>query len=47
MRGRVEDVAERADGVFLTPPTYFIPPEQLLAYQTRIVEAFAPAAAAA
>jgi probable F420-dependent oxidoreductase len=47
VRARVEDVAERADGLFLSPPTYFIPPEQLLAYQTRIVEAFAPAAAAA
>jgi hypothetical protein len=28
--------------VFLSPPTYFIPPEQLLEYQRRIVDAFAP-----
>jgi probable F420-dependent oxidoreductase len=47
VRARVEEVAERADGVFLTPPTYFLPPEQLLEYQRRIVEAFAPAGAAA
>jgi probable F420-dependent oxidoreductase len=47
VRARVEEVAGRADGVFLSPPTYFIPPEQLLAYQARIVEAFAPAGAAA
>ena len=25
--------AERGDGVWLTPPTYFIPPEQLVEYQ--------------
>ena len=47
VRARVEEVAERADGVFLSPPTYFIPPEQIAAYQARIVEAFAPTAAAA
>jgi probable F420-dependent oxidoreductase len=40
---RVQAVAERADGVFLSPPTYFIPPEELAAYQQRIIEAFAPA----
>jgi probable F420-dependent oxidoreductase len=45
VRTRVEEVAERGDGLFLTPPTYFIPPEQLLEYQRRIVEAFAPAGA--
>ena len=44
VRARVEEVAERADGVFLSPPTYFIPPEQLAAYQRRIVESFAPSA---
>jgi hypothetical protein len=38
----VEEVAQRADGVFLTPPSYFIPPEELAAYQRRIVESFAP-----
>jgi len=43
VRARVEEVAERADAVFLTPPTYFIPPEELAAYQRRIMEAFAPA----
>ena len=44
VRERVEAVAERADGVFLTPPTYFLSPEELVAYQHRIVETFAPAA---
>ncbi|MGH2988487.1 MAG: LLM class flavin-dependent oxidoreductase, partial [Solirubrobacterales bacterium] len=47
VRSRVAEVAERGDGLFLTPPTYFIPPEQLFAYQRRIVEAFAPASAPA
>ena len=42
VRSRVAEVAERGDGVFLTPPTYFIPPEELDAYQRRIVEAFGP-----
>jgi probable F420-dependent oxidoreductase len=42
VRARVEEVAQRADGVFLTPPSYFIPPEELAAYQRRIVESFAP-----
>jgi probable F420-dependent oxidoreductase len=42
VRERVEQVAERGDGIFLTPPTYFIPPEELAAYQERIIEAFAP-----
>jgi probable F420-dependent oxidoreductase len=46
VRARVLEVAERGDGVFLGPPTYFIPPEQLLEYQRRLVEAFAPAGAA-
>jgi probable F420-dependent oxidoreductase len=44
VRRRVEQVAERADGVFLTPPTYFIEPERIAAYQAGIVEAFSPAA---
>jgi probable F420-dependent oxidoreductase len=42
VRARVAEVAERGDGVFLTPPTYFIPPEQLSEYQRRIVDSFAP-----
>ena len=47
VRARVEQVAERADGVFLTPATYFIEPERIAAYQSRIVEAFGPAASRA
>jgi probable F420-dependent oxidoreductase len=47
VRARVAETAERGDGVFLTPPTYFIPPDELLAYQHRVIEAFAPAGAAA
>jgi probable F420-dependent oxidoreductase len=42
VRARVEEVAARADGVFLTPPTYFLAPEELASYQQRIVEGFAP-----
>jgi probable F420-dependent oxidoreductase len=45
VRARVAEVAERGDGVFLTPPTYFIPPDEIGAYQRRIVEAFGPASA--
>jgi probable F420-dependent oxidoreductase len=44
VRQRVGEVAKRADGVFLTPPTYFIPPEEIASYQARIVDAFAPGA---
>jgi probable F420-dependent oxidoreductase len=44
VRARVGEVAERGDGIFLTPPTYFIPPDELFGYQRRIVEAFGPAA---
>ena len=44
VRGRVEATAERADGIFLTPPTYFISPEELSEYQNRLIEAFGPAA---
>jgi len=43
VRARVAEVAERGDGVFLTPPTYFIPPEEIAAYQRRIMDGFAPA----
>ena len=43
----MSEVAERGDGVFLTPPSYFIEAEELAAYQARIVEGFAPAAASA
>jgi probable F420-dependent oxidoreductase len=42
VRSRVREVAERGDGVFLTPPTYFIPPDEIAGYQSRIVESFAP-----
>jgi alkanesulfonate monooxygenase SsuD/methylene tetrahydromethanopterin reductase-like flavin-dependent oxidoreductase (luciferase family) len=45
VRARVEEVAERGDGVFLSPPTYFLPPDELAAYQRRIIEGFAPARA--
>jgi probable F420-dependent oxidoreductase len=44
VRERVEATAERADGLFLTPPTYFIGAEELREYQRRIIEAFGPAA---
>jgi probable F420-dependent oxidoreductase len=44
VRERVEEVAERADGIFLTPPTYFIPAEEIGEYQRRIVESFVPRA---
>jgi probable F420-dependent oxidoreductase len=44
VRRRVEETAERADGLFLTPPTYFISPEELSEYQSRLIEAFGPAA---
>jgi probable F420-dependent oxidoreductase len=43
VRERAEAVAERADGLFLTPPSYFLAPDEIAAYQRRIVEAFAPA----
>ena len=33
VRERVEAVAERGDGVWLGPPTYFLAPEQIAAYQ--------------
>jgi probable F420-dependent oxidoreductase len=46
VRERVEAVAERADGVWLMPPTYFLAPEQIAEYQRRIVDAFAPGRAA-
>ena len=42
VRERVEAVAGRADRLFLTPPTYFLSPEELAAYQHRIVQSFAP-----
>ena len=44
VRARVEATAERADGLFLTPPTYFISPEELSEFQNRIIDAFGPAA---
>jgi hypothetical protein len=42
VRERVAEAAERADGVWLGPPMYFIEPERIAAYQARIVEAFGP-----
>ena len=45
VRERVEQVTELADGVFLTPATYFIAPDRIAEYQRRIVAAFSPAAA--
>src|ERR1700744_6716995 len=42
VRARVEATAERADALFLTPPTYFISPEELSEFQTRIIDAFGP-----
>ena len=44
VRARVEATAERADGLFLTPPTYFISPEELSEFQNRIIDAFGPGA---
>jgi probable F420-dependent oxidoreductase len=44
VRERVEAVAERGDGIWLGPPTYFIASEEIGEYQRRIVEAFAPGA---
>jgi len=42
VRARVAAPADRADGLFLTPPTYFISPEELGEFQARIVAAFGP-----
>jgi probable F420-dependent oxidoreductase len=47
VRGRVAATAERADGLFLTPPTYFISPDELGEYQNRIIDAFGPASGGA
>ncbi|HLM30162.1 MAG TPA: LLM class flavin-dependent oxidoreductase [Solirubrobacterales bacterium] len=44
VRERVEAVAERGDGIWLGPPTYFIAPQRIAEYQRRIVEEFAPGA---
>ncbi len=44
VRERVEATAALADGLFLTPPTYFIGAEELSEYQRRIIDAFGPAA---
>jgi probable F420-dependent oxidoreductase len=43
VRARVEEAASRGDGVWLTPATYFIPPEQIGEYQQRIIDEFGPA----
>ena len=42
VRERVEAVAERGDGIWLSPPTYFLAPEELAGYQRRIIAEFAP-----
>jgi probable F420-dependent oxidoreductase len=42
VRARVAEAAERGDGVWLTPATYFISPEEIGEYQRKIVEAFGP-----
>jgi probable F420-dependent oxidoreductase len=42
VRERVIETAERADALFLTPPTYFIAAEELSEYQNRIIDAFGP-----
>ena len=42
VRERVEAVAERGDGIWLDAADLLPPPEQIAAYQQRIVEAFAP-----
>jgi probable F420-dependent oxidoreductase len=47
VRARVEATAERADSLFLTPPTYFISPEELSEFQNRIIDAFGPTAGGA
>ncbi len=44
VRARVMETSEYADGLFLTPPTYFISAEQMGEYQARIIESFGPAA---
>ncbi len=44
VRARVAETAERADGLFLTPPTYFISAEELSEFQNRIIDAFGPEA---
>lgn len=43
VRDRVEQVAQKADALFLTPPTYFIAPDELFAYQDRILAEFGTA----
>jgi probable F420-dependent oxidoreductase len=43
VRARVEEAASRGDGVWLTPATYFIPPEQIGEYQQKIIDEFGPA----
>lgn len=42
VRERVTETAKRADGLFLSPPTYFLAPDELFAYQDRIIDEFGP-----
>ena len=47
VRERDDAVAERGNGIWCMPPTYFLPPEQIASYQRRIVQEFAPNGAGA
>lgn len=40
VRAKVSEIAERGDAVALMPPTYFLEPERIAAYQRRILAAF-------
>ncbi len=40
VRTRVEEIAERCDGILPGPPTYFLPEEQVETYNRRILDAF-------
>ncbi|MBK8294952.1 MAG: LLM class flavin-dependent oxidoreductase [Solirubrobacterales bacterium] len=44
VKAKVEEVAQFADAIFPGAPTYFIPNEQIVEYNERIIEAFGPTA---
>ena len=44
VKAKVEEVAQFADAIFPGAPTYFIPNEQIVEYNEKIIEAFGPAA---
>jgi probable F420-dependent oxidoreductase len=46
VRAKVREVAERGEGIGLTPPTYFLDGELIAEYQSRILAEFGRAAAA-